>query len=77
MCGRYVSPDEAAIERAWNIIRAPNPFQSVYNAAPTMILPVLRLHEGRHELCGMQCRRQTRLEPPCRAKFEPGVEQVL
>jgi len=54
MCGRYVSPDEAAIERAWNIIHAPNPFRAVYNAAPTMTLPVIRLHEGRDELCAMQ-----------------------
>ena len=54
MCGRYVSPDEAALERAWNIIRAPSPFRSVYNAAPTMVLPVVRLQEGRHEVCAMQ-----------------------
>ena len=54
MCGRYVSPDEAAIERAWNIIHAPNPFRTVYNAAPTMDLPVVRMHEGQHEVCAMQ-----------------------
>jgi putative SOS response-associated peptidase YedK len=54
MCGRYVSPDEAAIERAWNIIRAPNPFRIVYNAAPTMVLPVVRFHEGQQQVCGMQ-----------------------
>ncbi|MCK7502966.1 MAG: SOS response-associated peptidase [Desulfobacterales bacterium] len=54
MCGRYVSPDEAAIERAWNVIHAPNPFRTVYNAAPTMDLPVVRLHEGQHEVCAMQ-----------------------
>lgn len=54
MCGRYVSADDAAIERAWNIIRAPNPFNIVYNAAPTMTLPVVRLHAAQHELRAMQ-----------------------
>lgn len=50
MCGRYVSPDEAAMERSWNVTRGPNPFRTVYNAAPTMVLPVVRLQE----VCGMQ-----------------------
>ncbi len=33
MCGRYVSPDESAMERACNITRAQNPFRTVFNAA--------------------------------------------
>ena len=53
MCGRYVSPDEGAIERAWNLIRADNPFATVFNAAPTMPLPILRLRAGERELCAM------------------------
>jgi putative SOS response-associated peptidase YedK len=41
MCGRYVSRDQAAIEREFHI-RVSNPFERVYNAAPTMQLPVIR-----------------------------------
>ena len=54
MCGRYVSPDEAAIERAWNLTRAPNPFRTLYNAAPTLALPVIRRHRGGIELQAMR-----------------------
>ncbi len=41
MCGRFVSREQAAIEREYNI-RVLNPFERVYNAAPTMLLPVIR-----------------------------------
>jgi putative SOS response-associated peptidase YedK len=41
MCGRFVSREQAAIEREYNI-RVRNPFERVYNAAPTMSLPVIR-----------------------------------
>jgi putative SOS response-associated peptidase YedK len=41
MCGRYVSRDQAAIEREYDI-RILDPFEKIYNAAPTMALPVLR-----------------------------------
>ena len=41
MCGRFVSRDQAAIEREYNI-RVLNPFERVYNAAPSMQLPVIR-----------------------------------
>jgi putative SOS response-associated peptidase YedK len=41
MCGRFVSREQAAIEREYNI-RVRNPFERVYNAAPTMLLPVIR-----------------------------------
>jgi len=54
MCGRYVSPDESAIERAWGFTRAPDPFSVVYNAAPTMQLPVVRQGADGPELCAMQ-----------------------
>ena len=44
MCGRFVSPDEAAIERAWHVGRGSNaPFARRYNVAPTAFIPVLRL----------------------------------
>jgi putative SOS response-associated peptidase YedK len=42
MCGRYVSPAEAEIERAWHIGRdSSNPFPRRYNVAPTAQVPVL------------------------------------
>jgi putative SOS response-associated peptidase YedK len=41
MCGRYVSRDQAAIEREYDI-RIIDPFEKIYNAAPTMRLPVIR-----------------------------------
>jgi putative SOS response-associated peptidase YedK len=46
MCGRYVSPDQAAIERAFHIggRSNPNPFRGLFNAAPTLMLPVVRVH---------------------------------
>lgn len=45
MCGRFVSREQAAIEREYNI-RVRNPFERVYNAAPTMLLPVIRTQPG-------------------------------
>jgi putative SOS response-associated peptidase YedK len=43
MCGRYVSPDTAAIEAAWHIGRAnSNPFLRRFNVMPTMAIPILR-----------------------------------
>lgn len=54
MCGRYVSPDEAAIEREWDIgrrnpVRLPLPASAErlfsmtrYNVAPTTLVPIVR-----------------------------------
>lgn len=43
MCGRYVSPETAAIERAWHIGRSnSNPFRRRYNVLPTTLIPILR-----------------------------------
>lgn len=43
MCGRYVHPDDAAIERAWHVGRQnSNPFTRRFNVAPTMPVPILR-----------------------------------
>lgn len=51
MCGRYVSPDEAAIERAWHIGRHNNnPFKRRFNVAPTALVPLLRLDPATGEL---------------------------
>lgn len=43
MCGRYVSPDEAALERAWQIDRRnwPGWIKPHFNVAPTTMVPVL------------------------------------
>src|SRR4051812_30867761 len=42
MCGRYVSPDQAAIERQWRIVRAGVlPFPIRFNVAPTAVVPIL------------------------------------
>ncbi len=44
MCGRYVSPAEAEIEKAWKAKPRPDSekFQGRFNAAPTSQLPVIR-----------------------------------
>jgi putative SOS response-associated peptidase YedK len=43
VCGRYVSPEESAIERAFHIGRSnSNPFPRKYNVFPTDTVPVLR-----------------------------------
>jgi putative SOS response-associated peptidase YedK len=46
MCGRFVSREQAAIEREYNI-KVRNPFERIYNAAPTMSLPVIRQGPGK------------------------------
>ena len=47
MCGRYVSPEQAAIERAWRIGRATgNPLARRFNVAPTDPVPLLVLDHG-------------------------------
>jgi putative SOS response-associated peptidase YedK len=47
MCGRYVSKEQAAIERAWNLTRGGDPFGPRYNAAPTQSFPIVRVRPGR------------------------------
>lgn len=48
MCGRYVSPEEAAIERYWHIGARTPPrwLEACYNVAPTMTVPIIRQDEG-------------------------------
>lgn len=42
MCGRYVSPEQAELERFWHIGRNnSNPFTRHYNVAPTVQVPIL------------------------------------
>jgi putative SOS response-associated peptidase YedK len=47
MCGRYVAPDDAATEREFNLVRAEWQFPESYNVAPTQLVPVVRMQEGR------------------------------
>jgi len=43
MCGRYVHPDAAAIEREWHVGRDDgNPFARRFNVVPTSTVPMLR-----------------------------------
>jgi putative SOS response-associated peptidase YedK len=53
MCGRYVSPEQASIERAWKIDRTSgNPFPRRFNVQPTTAVPVLLLEDGARTLRG-------------------------
>jgi putative SOS response-associated peptidase YedK len=55
MCGRYVSPKQAAIERFWHIGRHNwlQRFLEVFNVAPTSTVPVIiRGDDGLLELHG-------------------------
>ena len=42
MCGRYLTPDQAAFERHWGLPSPPNYFQS-YNVAPSQSAAVIRV----------------------------------
>ncbi len=46
MCGRYVSPDEASIEREFTLVRAEWQFPPSYNVAPTQNVPVVRMNKA-------------------------------
>jgi putative SOS response-associated peptidase YedK len=47
MCGRYVSPEQAAIERAWRIARATGNLPARrFNVAPTDPVPLLAIDQG-------------------------------
>jgi len=46
MCGRYVSPDEASIEREFNLVHTEWHFPTSYNVAPTQQVPVIRAIDG-------------------------------
>lgn len=42
MCGHYVSPAEAFIEREFNLVHQEWQFPSSFNLAPTQQVPILR-----------------------------------
>jgi putative SOS response-associated peptidase YedK len=46
MCGRYVSPDEASIEREFNLVHHEWQFPPSFNVAPTQVVPVIRSVDG-------------------------------
>lgn len=55
MCGRYVPPDEAAMERSWRIDRRnwPGWITPRFNVVPTTIVPIIRrASDGAIELQG-------------------------
>lgn len=58
MCGRYVHPDAAAIERAWQVSRNGLTRRAVealrYNVVPGSYIPVLRWTGEGYELCEMR-----------------------
>jgi len=57
MCGRYVSPEQAAIERAWQLRRDDgNPFPRRFNVQPTTLVPILRRSRRSGELALSQAR---------------------
>jgi putative SOS response-associated peptidase YedK len=49
MCGRYVTKDQAAIERAFSIVKPWWRFQASYNVAPTQQVPIVRTVKGLRE----------------------------
>jgi putative SOS response-associated peptidase YedK len=49
MCGRYVSPSEASIEREFNLVHMEWQFPSSFNVAPTQEVPVVRLRKGERQ----------------------------
>ena len=46
VCGRYVSPDEASIEREFNLVHMEWQFPASFNVAPTEEVPVIRVRKG-------------------------------
>ena len=49
MCGRYVSPSEAAIEREFNLVHMEWQFPSSFNVAPTQEVPIVRVRKGERQ----------------------------
>jgi putative SOS response-associated peptidase YedK len=49
MCGRYVSPDAASIEREFNLVHMEWSFPPSFNVAPTQEVPVVRVRDARRE----------------------------
>jgi putative SOS response-associated peptidase YedK len=56
MCGRYLTPGEADIEREFHVLGSnlPSPFRERHNVAPTQQVAVIRSTGGRRELARMR-----------------------
>jgi hypothetical protein len=46
MCGRYISPDQASIEREFNLVHQEWQFPASFSVAPTQQVPILREING-------------------------------
>ena len=71
MCGRYVSKVDASLEREWELIRAPGPFES-FNVAPTTQVPIVRQGEA-----GRECEMVRWGLIPHWAKGKPGKYSTI
>jgi len=49
MCGRYVSPSEASVEREFNLVHMEWQFPPSFNVAPTQDVPIVRLRKGERQ----------------------------
>jgi putative SOS response-associated peptidase YedK len=49
VCGRYVSPDQASIEREFNLVHMEWHFPASFNVAPTEEVPVVRVRKGERQ----------------------------
>lgn len=72
MCGRYVSPDEASIEREFNLVRTEWQFPASFNVAPTQPVPIVRTLKGERQ--GLRVRWGM---VPFFAKGEPGKYSTI
>jgi len=46
MCGRFITCNQAAIEREFSVIQPLWTFEASYNVAPTQSVPVIRIQDG-------------------------------
>jgi putative SOS response-associated peptidase YedK len=82
MCGRYVSPEDAAIEREWELSRRNyrQPFAANFNVTPTTTVPIIRrTPDGALELAGARwgfIPRWWRKASPPRLTFNSRSEDV-
>jgi putative SOS response-associated peptidase YedK len=72
MCGRYVSPDEASIEREFKLVRTEWQFPASFNVAPTQMVPIVRTLNGQRQ--GLRVRWGL---IPFFAKGEPGKYSTI
>ena len=56
MCGRYVTPEDSAIEREFTLVGTPGAplFPASFNVAPTQKVPVIWMRDGKRELVRMR-----------------------